>query len=343
MLEHYPSVIILLLNWNGWCDTIECLESVFRLNYPNYRVIVCDNGSTDDSPAYIKAWAEGRYHFTVPPESPLSALPCTPIAKPIAYLERTLAQTGPCSKQDEPDAKLTLIQVGKNLGFAGGNNVGLSYALSYCQFDYIWLLNSDTVVLPDTLTRLIEAASKDCKIGLCGSTVLYYHNPSRIQTLGGGRYHKWFGLTSHIAEEECLTDIPAEMRCRLAASMDYVMGASMLVSRNFLETVGLMSEEYFLYFEELDWAMRAKGRFRLGYAVESIVYHKSGRSVGNTPKEWSPTSVFHTTRSRIKFVRKFYPAFLPIVYVRLLLSLFNQWRKGQCAQAQAIWKAMRHQ
>ncbi|MFN3394427.1 MAG: glycosyltransferase family 2 protein, partial [Candidatus Thermochlorobacter sp.] len=126
-----------------------------------------------------------------------------------------------------------------------------------------------------------------------------------------------------------------------SASMDYVMGASMLVSKAFLETVGLMSEEYFLYFEELDWAMRAHGRFKLGYAEKSVVYQKSGQSVGNTPRKWSALSVFYSTCSRIKFVRKFYPQFLPLLYLRLTLSFFHQCLKGQRAQAQAIWDAMR--
>lgn len=338
-----PSVIILLLNWNGWRDTIECLESVFRLNYPSYRVVVCDNGSSDESLRHIEAWAEGKAEVVVSAAHPMHYLTSPPVEKPIAYTGYTRAHIESGAIHSSHSTKLTLIQTGRNLGFAGGNNVGLRYALACGAFDYIWLLNSDTVVLPDALTHLVETAEADRSIGLCGSTILYYHHPSLIQTLGGGRYQRWFGLTSHIAEGECIEALSPAKRQQLASEMEYVMGASMLVSRDFLETIGLMSEAYFLYFEELDWAMRAKGRFKLGYAEKSIVYHKGGQSVGNTLKEWSATSVFYSTQSRIKFVRKFYPHYLPLVYLRLVLSLANQWRKGKHAQANAIWEAIKRE
>ncbi|MFN3387138.1 MAG: glycosyltransferase family 2 protein [Candidatus Thermochlorobacter sp.] len=339
--DSLPKVYILLLNWNGWQDTLECLESVFRLYYPHYRVIVCDNGSTDDSLWHIQQWAKGQLSVWRPTHNALRSYSYPPIDKPITYCEYTRAEVESALSADEDDAKLIFIQTGENRGFAAGNNIGLRYALAKGDFDYIWLLNSDTVVAPDALLHLVEHALQDTTIGLCGSTLLYYHNPTLIQTLGGGHYNKWFALTSHLAENQPIEQFACEHRQQCSASMDYVMGASMLVSKAFLETVGLMSEEYFLYFEELDWAMRAHGRFKLGYAEKSVVYHKSGQSVGNTPRKWSALSVFYSTCSRIKFVRKFYPQFLPLLYLRLTLSFFHQCLKGQRAQAQAIWDAMR--
>lgn len=336
-----PKVYVLLLNWNGWQDSLECLESVFRNSYPNCRVILCDNGSSDDSLCLIKQWAAGELCAYAAPSNALRALSAPPVEKPIAYCEYARADAESGGKQNEHGAKLILIQTGENLGFAGGNNVGLRYALARDDFDYVWLLNSDAVAAPDALLCLVERALQDPQIGLCGSTILYYHNPSLIQTLGGGRYNKWLGATAHIAEHQEIERFSFEHRQRLAKSMDYVMGASMLVSKAFLKTIGLMNETNFLYFEELDWATRAKGRFKLGYAEQSVIYHKSGRSVGNAPKEWSATSVFYSTRSRINFARKFYPQFLPLVYLRLAMSLVRQWLSGRRAQAQAIWKAMK--
>ncbi len=102
--------------------------------------------------------------------------------------------------------------------------------------------------------------------------------------------------------------------------MNYVEGASMLVSREFLEEVGLMCEDYFLYFEEIDWAIRASGRYSLAYAADSIIYHKVGASIGTSsnPTVKSFTCDYYNIRNRILFTKKYYPRALPTIYLFLL-------------------------
>jgi GT2 family glycosyltransferase len=334
-----PKIYILILNWNNWQDTIECLESVFRNEFANCRVIICDNGSTDGSTERIKAWAEGQLDVFTPQANSLRPLSFPPIQKPVAYCEYSRSQAEAREEGnrggDDGDKKLILIETGANLGFAGGNNVGLRYALARNDFDYVWLLNNDTVVKPDALTHLVHQSQSDARIGMCGSTLLYYHHPDTVQTMGGGSYNKWFGLSSNSSAYQSV-----HATRQTSQKIDYVMGASMLVSRQFLQEIGVLSEDYFLYFEELDWATRAAGKFTAGYAPKSIVYHKDGQSVGNAFKALSPTSVFYSVKSRVKFTRKFYPAFLPMVYARLFLSLGMQVIKGKLPQATAIWKAL---
>src|ERR1035438_3867545 len=134
---------IIILNWNGWKDTIECLESVFRLDYPDFRVIVCDNNSHNDSLDKIKAWADGRLPASQSnPELAYLTSPAVP--KPIPYreLNREESESGGAFY----DARLVLIQNGLNLGFAGGTNVGLRYALGDKSCGFFWMLNNDTVV-----------------------------------------------------------------------------------------------------------------------------------------------------------------------------------------------------
>jgi GT2 family glycosyltransferase len=118
--------------------------------------------------------------------------------------------------------------------------------------------------------------------------------------------------------------------------MNYVEGASMLVSRQFLIEVGLLCEDYFLYFEEADWAIRAEGRFRPGYAPKSIVYHKVGGSIGTSsnPASKSITCDYFNIRNRLLFTRRFYPAALPTVWLvivgALLLRLFlGKWDRAK--------------
>lgn len=289
-------VEIILVNWNGWRDTLPCLESLLSLDYPDFGVVVCDNGSTDDSPAMIRQWA--RRH----------GVSCA------EYSRREAEAGGDPGKHPW----LTLVPTGANLGFAGGNNVGLRYALAR-QVRYCWLLNNDTVVEPDALTHLVARMLQDPGIGICGSSIRMHHDPDRIQALGGGFYHRFLGLPWHFGRFTRWSD-SASLQRRAESRMNYVEGASMLVSKEFLAQVGLMGEEYFLYFEEADWALRAKGSFRLGYAPLSVVYHKVGGSIGTSsnPGRKSRVCDFYNVRNRILFARRYHPVTLPTVYLVLL-------------------------
>src|SRR5208337_3321913 len=213
----------------------------------------------------IEEWARGE----LPPESAnphLSPVSSPPFPKPIAYitLTRDEAESGTASNE----RRLVLIQNGSNLGFAGGTNVGLEYALWDANCQFFWMLNNDTVVEPGALSAMLSLMKSRPEIGLCGSLNLSYYNPKEVQAQGGKPYCSWTARVH--TPPPCKVD---ELDFR-PAPMDFVNGASMLASRAFLDKVGLMEESYFLYFEELDWAMRAKAKFNLGYARDSVIYHK---------------------------------------------------------------------
>jgi len=196
----YSKVLILILNWNGWRDTIECLESVQRLDYPNYRVMVLDNQSSDQSIDKIKEWAAGSLSC----ES--NFLTYDAMRKPVQYIEydRQTAEHGGGAEQEAlldklpPEKGMVLVHTGGNLGFAGGNNVGLRYALAKGEYEYVWLLNNDTVVMPDALKHMVNRMIEDPKAGMCGSTLLYYYDPEVVQALGGAKYNKWFATSLHL-------------------------------------------------------------------------------------------------------------------------------------------------
>jgi GT2 family glycosyltransferase len=110
-----------------------------------------------------------------------------------------------------------------------------------------------------------------------------------------------------------------------------------------LEEVGLLQEDYFLYFEELDWAVRARGRFRLGYAASSVVYHKEGSSIGGSDRAKtakSATADLYALKNRVRFTRRFYPYALPTVYLGLLLALANRVRRRQWDRVALIVRIM---
>lgn len=314
-------IYVVLVNYNGWRDTVECLESLLRSDCPQFRVVVCDNGSTDGSLERIAAWSrEAAQSYAAGP--PLRPQP-RPLVRPIslARYDRQEADRG-----GDPDehAALVLVSCGANLGFAGGNNVGLRYALARGDLEYAWLLNNDTVVEPEAMSALAERLRESEGAGLCGSTLLFYQRPERIQALGGGWYCKWLGLAWHLGMLRNWRG--SADRDRIERRLHYPVGASLMVRRKFLDEVGLLSEDYFLYFEELDWVLRAAGRFSVVYAPRSVVYHKVGGSLGTSsnPARKSPACDYWNARNRLFFTRRWFPEALPTVYLGLLGTLLTR-------------------
>jgi hypothetical protein len=322
---------VILLNWNGWKDTIECLESVFRLDAIELQVVVCDNGSGDGSLAYIRQWANGELsaHCASPP---LARLSQPPVPKPIPYreLSRVDAELGTAAATAW-NVPLILIQNGANLGFAAGTNVGIRYALHDPCCRFFWILNNDTVVDPGALAAMILCLETNSQLGLCGSISKSYDDPAQILTRGGRLLNRWTGRTFKSRS------LPDTSRCH-SDPIDYVEGSSMLASRAFLEKVGLMEESYFLYFEELDWAMRARQIMTLTYSSESVIYHKEGASIGSHSdrSRRSFLSEQYLSRSRVLFTRRFFPWALPSVLGSLFLAAGYHVVRGDLKRAFTI-------
>jgi len=254
-------VYVLIVNWNNWPDTLECLESVFHSGYPQFQVLLCDNGSTDGSLDYVKAWAEGRLDVEVEPSSLLRQLSRASLRRPIRYLEydKQMAEKG--GSADDGECPLILIQTGQNLGFGAGNNVGLRYVLARNDAQFVWLLNNDTVVAPDALTQLVATLEAKPDAGQCGSTILFFDRPDVVQICGGCEYNPWWGSIRALGAGYPASDLPdAEF---VERRMTYVAGAALLVRMVFVQKVGLLPEDYFLYFEEIDWATRGRGEYGL--------------------------------------------------------------------------------
>lgn len=328
-----PFVYIIILNWNGWQDTINCLDSVFRLEYGSYRVLVCDNGSTDGSIDRILQWAEGKLpahpeRFHKPPRQ-TTRIQLKPI--PAAVYDRKVAEMG--GKDSDSEIPLILVSNGENLGYAGGNNVGIRYALARDDFACVWILNNDTEVDPGALSTLVDRIANVPSAGLCGSTLLYLDKPTMVQSLGGFTYNRWFGTSRRCAEGTRYSpELAHSAQQSIECGMFGVLGASVLATRQFLREIGLMNEEYFLYFEEQDWAARTRGRFNLAYAPDSIVYHKEGATTAGQsrcPETKSELSDYYSIRSRILFTRNFFPWALPTVYLGLVGALFNRLLRRQ--------------
>ncbi|MCF7995574.1 MAG: glycosyltransferase family 2 protein [Chromatiaceae bacterium] len=328
-----PRVYIILVNWNGWSDSIECLESVLRLDYDNFRVVLCDNASRDNSLDHIADWATGKTAYAASDDASLAHLSTPPLPKPLAFahLDRSAAEKGEIA--DDPP--LVLIDTGANLGFAGGNNVGLRHVLARGDADYAWLLNSDTVVDPDCLSAMVRRLQRADEPAMCGSRILFYDDPGVVQALGGGRFNRWTAICSQSLGRFLPADQPIDPAA-YEQQMTYIVGCSWLLPRRFIDDVGLMDERYFLYYEEVDWVLAAKGRYRLCYADDARVYHKEGSSIGSPTGE-RPSSLlsdFYIFRNKLWITAKHFPLGLPTVY---LFSLLQALRRARRAQWDKFW------
>ncbi len=298
-METAPRVSIIILNWNGWKDTIECLESVYQITYPNYDVIVADNGSENESIEKIKEYAEGKLEVTS------KFFKYSGENKPFCYIEYTREETEAGSGKegeinDLPSwKKLIIIKNGKNYGFAEGNNIAIRYALKTLNPKYVLLLNNDTVVDKRFLNELVNVAESDRRIGFVGPKTYYYdhHGRTDVINFAGGRLVMWKGKSIHIG----LNEIDRGQHDGIA-DVDYVEGSCLLTRREILESIGLLDPTYFLYWEETDWCMRVhKAGLRLVYAPKAEIWHKVAAS--SKPKS-NPVIEYYCTRNRSRFIMK---------------------------------------
>jgi GT2 family glycosyltransferase len=242
------------------------------------------------------------------------------------------------SAEDAAQGAVTLIRTGSNSGFAGGCNAGVRCA-GTGTFDYYWFLNTDTVVCRDALPALLQRAAREPTSGMVGSTICYYDRPEIIQAMGGGRFRN--NVSWELIGQGCRLDDPPLQEACVERDMCYVMGASMLVTAQFITDVGLMQEDYFLYYEEIDWAMRARGKHSLGYAAGSLVFHKSGASSSKVMPMFTANLYY---RNSIRFMSRFFPERMGALERRLLLEVLRYGLKREwnlSALVFRIWRNVR--
>jgi GT2 family glycosyltransferase len=273
-----PDVKCILVNWNGWRDTVECLKALKESRYPNLTILVVDNGSNNDSVARIRA--------------------------------------------AHPD--VLLLENGKNLGFAGGNNVGIRYALAHGA-EYVWLLNNDTEPAPDALSALIAKSLTDRRIGAVASICYYADKPSTVQVWAGARVNLWVGYGRNSTEPH-----PDEW-------FHSLYGASMLIARPAIEDVGMLDEGFFHYWEETEFCLRLrKQNWLLAAAPESKVLHKVAASTGGNSlilDRYATTSVLRLLRLHSEAPRLAMLIFLSVRFMRRIVRF-------QFSRCKSVWEGI---
>ena len=197
----------------------------------------------------------------------------------------------------------------ENLGYAGAINALLRPLLQTSGWQAVWILNPDTEPAPSALFELADYARKHQR-GMVGSRVIGAAQPEHGHICG----LSWRKITARtVAVDALRQSVANHARIDVNACLDAPDGASIYVTRSLIERIGLMDERYFLYFEDLEWGIRAKKLDELGYAYRSVVQHKGGTTTGSasTRAGRSKFVVYMEFRNRIIFVRQRHSAWLP--------------------------------
>lgn len=175
-------------------------------------------------------------------------------------------------------SNISVVSTGCNGGYAFGVNHGIGIALADPNTAFIWILNNDTIVLPDTLFEMISKMNSDVKLGMVGSILLNRDLPNQIQSAGGS-YNKYLGTTHHFFQGELITS--TLLKSIGNNDPDYLVGASILITKACAMDLGPMNTAYFLYYEDVDWCKRAINKgYRLVVSEKSFVLHSEGASTG---------------------------------------------------------------
>ena len=272
-----PKVAVIILNWNGWKNTVECLESIDQNDYPKYEIILVDNGSIDGSVQKIWEYREGKIRV----ESKFFRYDKSD--KPLKIIKPPVKLPSNFNKE------LVLVENSVNIGFAKGVNLALQLAIRQ-QAEYVLLLNNDIVVDPHFLSEMVNQAEKIDQFGIGGPTIYYYDRPVTIDFAG---------------ENITLWRVKGkENRRKLAnpVQVDKIEGSCMLIKVAVLDTVGLLYPKYWAYWEETDLCFRAKkAGFKIVYIPEAKIWHKVASSIGG---EGNLKRQYYLNRNRILFAKR---------------------------------------
>jgi GT2 family glycosyltransferase len=293
---------VVIVVYNSTDVILDCVESLLRQAGHTFRIVLVDNASPDDSVARLEAWAAGALPYAPPANSPLG--PVSPVVKPVDLETRDASTAGFLT------APVTILRSPRNLGYAGAVNLGLAPLVDDPGMELLWVLNPDCVVPAGTIEAYLAAQAAAGSFAIMGGRIIYHDTPGHIHA-DGGRVNPFSGICESVNRGAPVDATPLPS----PDAIDYVIGANMVVSRPFLAAAGPMREDYFLYYEEVDWALR-RGDLPLALAEGAVVYHHGGTSIGTGRIGERPSAFanYFNYRNRMRFMRRFYPWRLPAAF-----------------------------
>lgn len=269
-------ISIVLVNWNGWGDTMACIQSLLNSHATDARIIVVDNNSSDESVAAFKRWSEGELEL-VRGDGDVERLALNGRDKRrncnfVQYKEVVGCFIGLEVGSNASVAtalQIYVVSTDHNGGFGYGCNVGMRLGKKLGSTAY-WLLNNDCVVNPGALASVSSQLRKHPR-SIFGTILRYYYQPTVIQAVGGGTFCRCTG------RNKLLDRLP------LSRPLDFINGASFAFSAECLAEVGEFDDKIFMYFEEIDFCLRAAASGYRFDVIHTDVFHKHGGSQGSVP------------------------------------------------------------
>ena len=258
------NIAIILVNWNGTQDTLECLASLQNVKQPFFDCLVVDNASNQDPETKIK----------------------------------------------EAFPEIIYFGLDKNLGFAGGNNIAIEYSIKN-NYEFILLLNNDTIVEPDFLAQLVDCLKNNCKLQAVQPLIYNNSYPKKIWSTGG-IWNNWIGDSFTIKKNPSQSNY---------TNRDWLTGCAMLIRTSVLKDVGAFNENLFAYYEDVDLSFRINKRGNtLAVVPASIIYHKVSASVNasapNREGRLNPLVHYWNARNRLWLIKKYQPWYTyPTIFI----------------------------
>lgn len=250
------AVAIIIVNWNSFDVTAQCLESLRTVTYNNFTTVVVDNGSNDGS--------------------------------------------GKRLKSDYPE--IVLLENEKNLGFTGGNNAGIQYALDN-EYDYLMMLNNDAIATPDFLSVLMDRA-QESGLKAIQPKIMYDYDRSVIWN-ASGKFNNFLSIPKTLGEGQKDNGQFDHLKFT-----DWITGCCFLVETELVKRFGLLDQRFFIYYEDTDWSLKIRDQGeKMGFEPKAVVYHEAGKSDNNRDKHGegnvSPFAIYQGVRNHIFIVRRY--------------------------------------
>jgi len=289
-------VVAVVLNWNAYDETIDCVNSLLNSSYKNLQIVIVDNHSTDDSAKIIR----------------------------------------------ETFPNIKLICNKSNNGYAGGNNLGIKYALDI-NADYILILNNDVTVDKSMVDILVKKLDQEPTLGVITGKVFYKDDPKRIFS-GFGKFIWW--RCSGVNRGTMFSRFYLHNR---EGKVNYISGVLFLARSEVFKSLGLLDEKYFMYFEDLEFSFRVSQKYDLFYIPYAIAFHKSGG--GTRWSNYSEIYLYYQTRNRLIvfenkniIYRLYVIAFTIFITVsKSITILFASIKNGKsfAKRIDALWKGLK--
>ncbi len=328
MVPILSEIPVLVVGFRNPADVARCLHALGRMApEPGFAVFVCENGGAAAFDALITGLTASDGPCATDPDGRIIVTP-----RFVRTRQLRLRTADPIRT-----IAVWVAEAHENLGYAGGVNAWLEPLLGIDGWPGVWVVNPDTEPLPDALKELVAFAASRGR-GMVGSRLVSHDRPDIVQTRGLA-WRQWRAATMAVDRLVPATEPAVDA---VERRLDAPSGASIYVTRDCVRRIGLMDEQYFLYFEDLDWGLRAKRLGPIGYAHRSVVLHEGGTTIGSgdTRRRRSALAAYLDFRNRLLFVRRHFACWLPWTVLLATLEILELAAIGAFSTASAAARGL---